>query len=403
VGRRGEELSMKLSQRIASVGASATLAATGRAKQLKAAGIDVVSFGAGEPDFDTPQFIKDAAKAALDAGDTKYTPRTGEALKQAIAAKLKNENNLVVDPAQVVVTFGGKHALYDACMALVDPGDKVLIPSPYWVSYPEMVKLAGGVPVFLPTAAQDDFKITPRHVLDAAAGAKVLILNSPSNPTGVTYTPAQLKAVAQAVLKTGLIVFSDEIYEKFVYGDTKFVSFAALDPALPERTVTFNGLSKTYSMTGWRVGWAAGPADLIAAIRRLMSHETTDPVSFAVAGALAAYTSPHGPQAIEAMRKEFARRAEHMHRRLNAIAGLRCVRPTGAFYCFPDVSSHYGRTLGGIEVKSSATFAQAMLETARVALVPGDAFGEDRCVRLSFATSMDQIDEGLDRLEKVLK
>ena len=395
---------MKLSQRIASVGESATLAVTNRAKQMKASGIDVVSFGAGEPDFDTPQFIKDAAKAALDAGDTKYMPRTAEALKQAIAAKLDKENGVKVEPSQVVITFGGKHALYDACQVLVDPGDKVLIPSPYWVSYPEMVKLAGGTPVFLPTSADNDFKITPRQVLDGArAGAKILILNSPSNPTSVTYTPAEMQDLAEAVLQTNLIVFSDEIYEKLIYGDTKFVSFASLEPRLLERTLTFNGLSKTYSMTGWRLGWAVGPKDAMSAIKRLMSHETTDPVSFAVAGALAAYTSPQAPQAIEAMRKEFARRAEHMHKRLSAIPGVRCVRPTGAFYCFPDVSSHYGRTLGGVEVTSSMTFAQAALEAAQVAVVPGDAFGEDRCVRLSFATSMEQINKGIDRLERMLK
>lgn len=395
---------MKLSQRISAVGESATLAVTNRAKQMKASGIDVVSFGAGEPDFDTPQFIKDAAKAALDAGDTKYMPRTAETLKQAIAAKLDKENGVKVEPGQVAVTFGGKHALYDACQVLVDPGDKVLIPAPYWVSYPEMVKLAGGEPVFLPTRADDDFKITPRQVLDGArAGAKILILNSPGNPTSVTYTPGQMRALAEAVLQTDLIVFSDEIYEKLVYGDAKFVSFASLDPRLLERTITFNGLSKTYSMTGWRLGWAAGPKDVMAAIKRLMSHETTDPVSFAMAGALAAYTSPHAPQAIEAMRKEFARRAEHMHQRLSALPDVRCVRPTGAFYCFPDVSSHYGRKLGGVEVTGSLTFAQAALEAAQVALVPGDAFGDDRCVRLSFATSLEQINKGIDRLERMLK
>jgi len=371
---------------------------------MKAGGIDVVSFGAGEPDFDTPQFIKDAAKAALDAGDTKYMPRSAEALKQAIAAKLTKENNLKTEPNQVVVTFGGKHAIYDACQVLINPGDKVLIPSPYWVSYPEMVKLAGGEPVYLPAKPENDFKITPQQILDgAAAGGKILILNSPSNPTSVTYTPAEMKALADAVLKTDLIVLSDEIYEKLVYGDTKFVSFAAMDERLPERTITFNGLSKTYAMTGWRLGWAAGPKNVIEAIRCLMSHETTDAVSFAVAGALAAYTSPHAPQAIEAMRKEFAKRADHMWQRLTAIPGVQCARPTGAFYCFPDVSKHYGKTIGGVNITDSLTFSQALLESAQVALVPGNAFGEDRCVRLSFATSMEQINKGIDRIEKALK
>lgn len=394
---------MKLSQRISVVAASATIAITNRARQLKNEGVDVVSFSAGEPDFDTPQFIKDAAKAALDAGDTKYVPRKLADLSKAISAKLARENNLQIPPEQVVTTFGGKHAVYAAIQVLVDPGDKVLIPAPYWVSYTEMVKLAGGTPVVIPTSPDNDFKVTPEQILQAGRDAKILILNSPSNPTSVTYTPEELKAIAQAVLKTNLIVFSDEIYEKLVYGDTKFVSFAALDPALPERTITFNGLSKTYSMTGWRLGWAAGPKDAIGAMKRLMSHETTDPVSFAVAGAYEAYASPKGAEAVEAMRKEFEKRADHMYRRLTAIPGLRCPRPTGAFYCFPDVSAHYGRTIAGVEVKDSMSFTKAALEGAKIALVPGDAFGEDRCVRLTFATSMEQIDKGLDRLEQMLR
>jgi len=393
---------MKLSQRISTVGASETLAITARAKQLQAEGIDVIGFGAGEPDFDTPQFIKDAAKAALDAGDTKYTPRDAEMLKKAIAAKLARENNLHVESDQVVVTFGGKHALYDICQVLLDPGDKVLIPGPYWVSYPEMVKLSGAEPVILPSRVEDNFRIAARQISDAARDAKMLILNSPSNPSGVTYTPEELREIAEAVLKTDLIVVSDEIYEKLVYGDTKFVSFASLDSRLPQRTITVNGPSKTFSMTGWRVGWAAGPTDVIGAMRRLMSHETTNPVSFAEAGALAAYTSEHAARTIETMRRAFEKRGRHMARRLNAMSGVRCVEPTGAFYCFPDVSAHYGRTIQGRKIADSNTFMQAAMELAHVALVPGAAFGEDRCVRLSFATSMEQIDRGLDRLEKLL-
>ena len=393
---------MQLSQRVSSVAASATLAVSARAKQMKDQGIDVVSFGAGEPDFDTPAFIKDAAKAALDAGDTKYNARSANALRDAIVAKLARENDVHVDSSQVIVTFGGKHALYDACQALIDPGDKVLIPAPYWVSYPEMVKLAGGTPVVLPAGPDQGFKITPAQLLAAAKGAKILILNSPSNPTGVTYSPAELAELAQAVLKTDLIVFSDEIYEKLIYGASRFVSFAALDRRLPERTITFNGLAKTYSMTGWRLGWAAGPKHAIAAMKNLMSHETSDTVSFAQAGALAAYTSPQSAGAVESMRQEFERRGKHMAQRLNAVPGVRCVEPTGAFYCFPDVSSHYGRTIGGVKISGSLDFTKAALEAAQVALVPGDAFGEDRCVRLSFATSMQQIDKGIDRLAKML-
>ena len=393
---------MRLSKRISSVPASATLAISARAKEMQGAGVDVVDFGVGEPDFDTPEFIKTAAKTALDAGDTKYTARAKAKLVKAIADKLARENDLHVEPSQVVVTFGGKHALYAAFQVLLNPGDKVLIPAPYWVSYPEQVKLAGGEPVILPAGPDREFKITPKQVLDAAKGAKVLVMNSPSNPTGMTYRPEELRAIAEAVLKTDLVIFSDEIYEKLIYGDMRFVSFAALDKRLPERTVTFNGLSKTFAMTGWRLGWAAGPKDIISGMKNLMSHETSDTVSFAQAAALEAYTSPKAAETIEAMRREFEVRGRHMSDRLNAIAGVRCVRPTGAFYCFPDVSATYGRTITSLKVDGSMAFAKAALETGRVALVPGDAFGDDRCVRLSFATSTEQIDRGLYRLEQML-
>jgi aspartate aminotransferase len=370
---------------------------------MQADGIDVVSFGAGEPDFDTPDFIKAAAQKALDAGDTKYTARVGAKLLAAIADKLARENNLTVEPSQIIVTFGGKHALYADFQVLLDPGDKVLLPAPYWVSYPEQIKLAGGEPVILPAGSDRGFKITPQQVLAAAKGAKVLLINSPSNPTGVTYSPEELAAIAQAVLKTDLVVFSDEIYEKLVYGDTRFVSFASLDSRLLERTVTFNGLSKTFAMTGWRLGWAAGPKDIISAMKNLMSHETSDAVSFAQAAALEAYTSPQAAETIEAMRQEFQKRGRHMAERLNAIRGVRCVEPTGAFYCFPDVSGTFGRKIGDVAITGSMSFAKAALESARVALVPGDAFGDDHCVRLSFATSLEQIDKGLDRLQDMLK
>ncbi len=394
---------MKLSDRISCVAASATIAITTRAKEMQAEGIDVVSFGAGEPDFDTPDFIKQAAKEALDAGDTKYNPKSGKKLQKAIADKLAKENNINVEPSQVVVTFGGKHAIYDVCQVLINPGDKVLLPAPYWVSYTEMIKLAGGEPVILETSPESNFKITPQQILDSGKDAKGIIINSPSNPTGSTYTPQELAALAEAVLEADLFVISDEIYEKLIYGDTKFVSFAALDERLSERTVTVNGLAKTFSMTGWRLGWAAGPKDVIGAIRRLMSHETTNPVSFAQAGALAAYTDPQAAKAVESMRKEFEKRGKHMAERLNAIDGVKCNQPTGAFYCFPDVSSHYEKTLAGVEVNDSMSFAKAALEGVKVAIVPGSAFGEDKCVRLSFATSLENINKGIDRLEELLK
>jgi aspartate aminotransferase len=393
---------MKTSQRIEQVQPSATIAITAKAKQMQADGVNVVSFGAGEPDFDTPQFIKDAASAALVAGDTKYTPRQGKALKAAIAKKLTEENNLPTSPEQVLVTFGGKHALYAAFQCMLDPGDKVLIPAPYWVSYPAQVKLAGGEPVVLPADPDSQFKITPEQVLAAADGATAIVLNSPSNPTGVMYSRAELQALAEAVAQTDLIVLSDEIYEKLIYGPEPFVSFATLDDRLPERTLTFNGLSKTFSMTGWRLGWVAGPEAFVKQMAKLLSQETTNPVSFAQAGALAAYTDPQAGDVVESMRVEFERRGKHMADRLRALPEVPCVQPTGAFYCFPDVSTHYGRTLGGVEVTDSLSFADAALKAVNVALVPGVAFGEDRCVRLSFATGMEQIDEGLDRLAKLL-
>ena len=278
----------------------------------------------------------------------------------------------------------------------------MLIPAPYWVSYAEQVKLAGGECAFLPTGPQTHFKITPDQLRTSAGGAKVLLLNNPCNPTGVTYTPQELKAIAKAVLGTNLIVFSDEIYEKLIYGDTKFASFAAMDDRLPERTLTFNGLAKTFAMTGWRMGWVAGPADVLKAMATLASHQTTNPVSFCQAAARSAYTHPTAAGEIEAMRSEFEKRGRYMHERLAAIEGVTCVRPTGAFYCFPDVSAQYGRAFAKERVEDSMDFARLCLEKAKVAMVPGAAFGEDRCVRLSFATGMDRIEAGLDRLEKLL-
>jgi len=393
---------VKFSDRISCVPASATIAITARAGQMKADGIDVVSFGAGEPDFDTPQFIKDAAKAALDAGDTKYNPRQLKALKQAICEKLARDNGVTASPEQVAVTFGGKHALYDAFQVLVDPGDKVLIPAPYWVSYPEQVKLAGGVPIPMPTSPESGFKITPQQILDMGGDAKIILLNSPSNPTGVTYTRQELADLAEAILKTDLIVFTDEIYENLIYGETQFHSLVAVEPKLADRMMIFNGLAKTFAMTGWRLGWVTGPKEFIGAVSRLMSHETTNPVSFALAGAYEAYTNPKAPEAIEAMRVQFEARGKHLYERLLALPDVSCVMPTGAFYCFPDVHRHYGRSIAGVDVADSMTFAKACLEGANVALVPGNAFGEDRCVRLSFATSLQEIDKGLDRLAKLL-
>jgi aspartate aminotransferase len=389
---------MKVSQRAQSVPPSATLAVTNRAKELKAQGKDVVGFGAGEPDFDTPDYIKDAAIKAL-----KYTPASGiPELKAAIARKLETENGLKYAPEQVVVNIGGKHSVYEAMQAVLDPRDVVLLPAPFWVTYPEAVKLAGATVKIMETSKKNSYKITPAQLKKAITKkTAMLILNSPNNPGGFSYTPDELRALAKVLEGTNVCVMSDEIYEKLIYGDTKFVSFASLSEDAYNRTLTLNGLSKTYSMTGWRLGYTAGPLEVIKAMSRLQDHMTSNPVTFAQYAAITAM-GPQSAAAIEKMRIEFEKRARYMTDRLRAMKGVECTEPTGAFYCFPDVSAHYGRTIGGIQITGSDTFAKALLEQANVGVVPGLPFGCDANVRLSFATSMEQITKGLDRMEKWL-
>ena len=394
---------MKISQRAKKVAPSATLAVTNRAKELKAQGIDVVGFGAGEPDFDTPEYIKEAAIKALKEGKTKYTPASGiPELRAAIARKLETENGLKYTPEQIVVNIGGKHSVYEAMQAVLDPGDELLLPAPYWVTYPEAAGLAGATVKVLETDKKNSYKITPALLKKAITPkTAMLIINSPSNPGGFTYTPDELRALAKVLEGTNVVVMSDEIYEKLIYGDTKFISFAALSPDAFSRTLTLNGLSKTYSMTGWRLGYTAGPLDVIRAMSRLQDHMTSNPVTFAQYAAIAAM-GPQSAAAIEKMRVEFEKRARYMTDRLRAIKGVECTEPTGAFYCFPDVSAHYGRTIGGAKITGSMDFAKALLEQAMVGVVPGLPFGCDANVRLSFACSMEQITKGLDRIEKWL-
>jgi len=394
---------MKISQRAKKVAPSATLAVTNRAKELKAQGIDVVGFGAGEPDFDTPEYIKEAAIKALKEGKTKYTPASGiPELKATIARKLETENGLKYTPEQVVVNIGGKHSVYEAMQAVLDPGDELLLPAPYWVTYPEAAGLAGATVKVLETDKKNSYKITPAQLKKAITPkTTMLILNSPNNPGGFSYTPNELRALAQTLEGTNVAVMSDEIYEKLIYGDTKFISFAALSEDAFNRTLTLNGLSKTYSMTGWRLGYTAGPLDVIKAMSRLQDHMTSNPVTFAQYAAIAAM-GPESAAAIEKMRVEFEKRARCMTDRLRTMKGVECTEPTGAFYCFPDVSSHYGRTMGGMKITGSMDFAKALLEQANVGVVPGLPFGCDKNVRLSFATSMQQITKGLDRMEKWL-
>ena len=394
---------MKVSQRAQSVPPSATIAVTNRAKEMKAQGLDVLGFAAGEPDFDTPDFIKDAAIDALKKGQTKYTPAAGTpALRQAIAEKLKNENGLDYKPEQIVVNLGAKHSVFMSMQAVLDPGDEVLLPAPYWVTYPETIKLAGAKAVVLETSAETGYKITPAQ-LKAAITPKtaLLVLNSPNNPGGFCYSPDEQRALAEVMEGTQVMVMSDEIYERLVYGKTKFVSFAALSQDAYSRTLTVNGLSKSFAMTGWRLGYTAGPLDVIKAMSRMQDHMTQNPVSFTQPAAIAALKDTTG--VVEKMRVEFEKRGVFMAEKLNAIHGVHCAVPEGAFYCFPDVSAHYGRTIGGAKLGNSMDFAAALLEQALVAVVPGDPFGSPKNVRLSFACSMTQIEKGIARIHEWLK
>ncbi|MHC4758395.1 MAG: pyridoxal phosphate-dependent aminotransferase [Planctomycetota bacterium] len=395
---------MKISARAQAVPVSATIAVTSMAKEMKKQGIDVVSFGAGEPDFDTPDYIKEAAIEALKDGKTKYTAASGiPELKEVISKKLQEENGLNYSPKQVIINIGGKHSVYECMQAVLDPGDEVILQTPYWVTYTETIKLAGGTPVIIRTSRDNSYKMTPEQ-LKAAITDKtaMVIINSPNNPGGFSYTPDELKALAKVLEPTDVMVISDEIYEKLIYKDTRFISFAKISEDAFNRTITLNGLSKAFSMTGWRLGYTAGPLDVINAMGRLQSHMTSNPVTFAQYAAIAAL-GKQANEAIEGMRAEFEKRAEYMSQRLNNIEGVVCPVPTGAFYCFPDVSSHFGRNINGKSINGSLDFAKALLEDENVALVPGLPFGCDENVRLSFACSLEQIEKGLDRLEKWLK
>lgn len=397
---------VQLADRLKLVSESITLAVSAKANAMKKAGIDVVGFGAGEPDFDTPAFIKEAAKAALDKGITKYTPTPCMPdLKQAIAAKFQNENGLPYKPEQITTGAGGKHCLYMAFMAVLNPGDEVIIPSPYWVSYPEQVKLAGGVVKVIKGEEANGFRITPSQ-LEAAITprSRVLILNSPSNPAGHAYTPEELKALADVVVKhPDLLVFSDEIYEKLVYGGLKFVSFASLHPQLLEQTLTFNCHSKSFAMTGWRIGYIGGPKPVIDGINKLQSQMTSHITSFTQPAAIVALTDPQGAKSVEEMRVQFEKRGQHMWERLSALPNVTCVKPQGAFYCFPNIGAYIGKSINGTKLTDAVSFSAALLENSHVAVVPGNDSGFDTHVRLSFATSMAQIDKGIDRIAEFLK
>ncbi|MED3783995.1 pyridoxal phosphate-dependent aminotransferase [Geobacillus stearothermophilus] len=390
---------MKLAKRVASLTPSATLAITAKAKELKAAGYDVIGLGAGEPDFNTPRHILDAAVRAMNEGHTKYTPSGGlPALKAEIIKKFARDQGLEYEPAEVIVCVGAKHALYTLFQVLLDEGDEVIIPTPYWVSYPEQVKLAGGVPVYVEGLEQHDFKITPEQLKQAITPrTKAVIINSPSNPTGMIYTAEELKALGDICLEYGLLIVSDEIYEKLIYGGAKHVSIAELAPELKAQTVIINGVSKSHSMTGWRIGYAAGPKEIIKAMTDLASHSTSNPTSIAQYAAIAAYSGPQDP--VEEMRRSFEERLHIIYDKLVQIPGFTCVKPQGAFYLFPNARK--AAEMAGCRTVDE--FVAVLLEEAKVALVPGSGFGAPDNVRLSYATSLEALETAVERIRRFME
>lgn len=390
-----------ISKKALSISPSPTLAIDTKFKQMKAEGVDVVGFGAGEPDFDTPKHICDAAIKAISEGKTRYTPAAGTlAVRQAVCDKFLRENGLEYEPAQIVVSNGAKHSLVNIFMVICNPGDEVIIPSPYWVSYPEMVKLADGVPVTLPTKEENNFKATAEE-FEAAITPKTraIILNSPSNPTGMVYTADELKAIADVAVKHNLYVVSDEIYEHLIY-DGKHTSIASFGEKIKDLTIIVNGVSKTYAMTGWRIGFTASNSQIAKAMSSIQSHATSNPNSIAQEAAIAALNG--GLDCVEKMKIEFVKRKNYMVERINAINGVSCLNPNGAFYIMMNIKAIIGKTLYGVKINSADEFADLFLDKAKVAVVPGTGFEAPEYVRWSYATSMENCKEGLDRLEKFL-
>jgi len=387
---------------VAKVKPSETLAITAKANALRAQGRDVIGFGAGEPDFDTPDHIKQAAIRAIEAGFTKYTPVGGtDELKDAILAKLKTDNGLEYKRSQVVVSCGAKHTLYNLAQALFEEGDEVIIPAPYWVSYPDIVVLAGGTPVILNTLEKDGFKMKPDELKASITGrTRAVIFNGPSNPTGAAYSPEELKALAAVLADTDIFAVSDDIYEKILYADFPFANIAMADPRLKDRTIVVNGVSKAYAMTGWRIGYAAGPEEIIAAISKIQSQNTSNPTSISQKASVAALTGDQ--HVVSIMVAEFKKRKDAIVDALNNIPGIHCPMPAGAFYVFPNVSALYGRSYEGKKITNSTEFIEYLLDVANVATVPGAAFGSDDHIRLSYATSMKNIEEGVRRIKNAV-
>ncbi len=393
---------MQLARRIQQIPPSATLALNTKANQLKAQGVDVVNFGVGEPDFDTPSHIREAAIRAIQEGFTRYTPVGGILeLKEAIAYRFHQDLGLAYTPAEIMVSCGGKHALYNLFMVIFEAGDEVIVPAPFWVSYPPMLMLAEAVPVIIPTRQENSFKLTAAELKERLTPkTRGIILNSPSNPTGAMYSQKELAALAEVVLKHNLTVISDDIYDKIRFDGAPFWNLAMLAPELKRRTFVLNGLSKTYAMTGWRIGYAAGPAQAIAAAIKLQSQSTSNPNSIAQKAGVAALLGPQ--DAVAAMLSEFAWRRDDIYRRLLDIPGLSTSKPEGAFYIFPNFSAYFEACQPAPGQTYSQYLAEYLLEEAQVAMVPGAEFGEDHCLRLSFATSRERIATGVGRIKEAL-
>jgi aspartate aminotransferase len=391
-----------LSDRAGKIKPSPTLAIDSKAKSMKASGVDVISFGVGEPDFDTPEHIKEAAAKAMKDGFTKYTAVGGiDPLKDAIIDKLKNDNGLSYKREEIIVSAGAKHSLYNVAQALYGQGDEVIIPSPYWVSYPDQVLLNDAVPVFVKTYEADSFMMRPEALEEKITGkTKALILNSPSNPTGMVYDRKALEKIAELALRYNFYIVSDEIYEKLIYGDTGHISIASLGDEVKRKTIVINGLSKSHAMTGWRIGYAAGPAHIVKAMTNIQSQSTSNPTSISQKAAIEALRGPQ--DFVLTMRTEFDKRRRYLVEELNKIQGITCIMPEGAFYAFPNTSGLYGKKFGDREISSSADLALYLLDEANVALVHGSAFGDDNYVRLSYATSLDDIKRGVVRIKEAL-
>ena len=394
---------MQISPIVQKIEPSITLAITAKASAMIAEGHDVIALSVGEPDFDTPKHICDAAIEAIRGGFTHYTPASGILeLKKAVCSKLKRDNELHYEPSQVIINCGAKHSVFLAVFALTSPGDEVIVPSPYWVSYPEMVKIAGGTPVVIETSMDTDLKITAEQLKKAITPkTKLVILNSPSNPTGMVYSEEELRSLTEVILDSGIYVISDEIYEKLVFDGERHVSIGSFSEEIYEKTLTINGVSKAYCMTGWRIGYTAGQQEIIKAMGKVQSQETSNPCSISQKAAIAALNGSE--DFLNDLLEAYDKRRRYMVERLNSFNGIRCGMPKGAFYVFPDISDVYGRTFNGKSIDGSFSFCEYMLEEQKIAIVPGIGFGADNHVRISCATSMENIKKALDRLEAGLK